>query len=161
MKLFLIGLANMVKSQVHVAYSLKKNHDIQYWVRMNRYFAVDEREFTGTVFHEYLDALKGFPAHGIDANTYEPWSAADITEYAETESEFMTMADKLYPDWPVNRRKDLYYGMLRYWGGVLDEFKPDCIVLIEVPHEMYNFVLYRSAKRRARRTPILDHTKKK
>ncbi|MEK7106904.1 MAG: hypothetical protein AAB899_01835 [Patescibacteria group bacterium] len=158
MKLFLIGLAHMVQEQVDVARALKKNHQIQYWVRMTNHFAIDEKKFPGTVFHEYLDALKGVPAHGIDANKYEPWSRKDILAYADIESEFMSMADKLYPDWPVNRRKELYYDMLRYWGGVLAQYAPDAIILLSVPHGMYDFVLYRIARRRGIRTLILDDT---
>lgn len=148
----------MRRNQIDVARALKKRHKIQYWVRMNRYFPIDETEFPGTVFHEYLDALKGVPAHGIDAYKYEPWSSKDIAEYAETESEFMTMADKLYPDWSINRRKELYYDMLRYWGGVLTQYMPETIIILSVPHELYNFVLYRIAKRRGIRTIILDNT---
>ena len=148
----------MLPEQLDVARALKKNHQIQYWVRMTRHFAIDEAEFPGTVFHEYLDALKGVPPRQIDLYSYEPWSAHEIAEYTETESEFMTMADKLYPDWSVNRRKELYYDLLRYWRGVLDEHMPDAIIFLSVPHEMYNFVLYRMAQRRSIRTIIIDDT---
>src|SRR3989338_6330402 len=158
MKLFITNLGGMRRHQIDVARNLKKIHDIQYWVRMTSYFPVNKKEFPETVFHEYLDALKGIPPHGIDASKYEPWSALDIAAYADIESEFMSMADKLYPDWPVNRRKDLYYDMLRYWGGVLEECAPDAIIMLSVPHEMYNFVLYRIARSRGIRTLILDDT---
>ncbi len=158
MKLFIVNLGGMRRHQIDVARALKQHHEIQYWVRMNHYFTVDETEFPGTVFHEYLDALKGVPPRSVDAGKYKPWSARDIAEYADVESEFMTMADKLYLDWPVNRRKDLYYDMLRYWGGVLEEFAPDVIIILSVPHEMYNFVLYRLARSRGIRTLILDDT---
>lgn len=158
MKLFITNLGGMRRHQIDVARNLKKIHDIQYWVRMTSYFPVNKKEFPETVFHEYLDALKGIPPHGIDASKYEPWSAQDIAAYADIESEFMSMADKLYPDWPVNRRKDLYCDMLRYWGGVLEEFAPDAIIMLSVPHEMYNFVLYWVARRRGIRTIILDDT---
>lgn len=158
MRLFLIQFGDMVPAQIDVARALKKNHTIQYWVRITSHFTVDGAEFPGTVFHEYLDAVKGAPARGVDPYKYEPWSARDIAEYADVESEFMSMADKLYPDWPVNKRKDLYYDMLRYWGGVLDEFKPDCIIIIDVPHHGYNFVLYSIAKHRRVRTIVIENT---
>lgn len=158
MKLFLINLGGKRRRQIDAARELQKRHTIQYWTRNDVHFLMDENEFPGTLFHLYRDALQGIPARNIDAASFEPWSREDIAAYSETESEFMTMADKWYPDWPVNQRKDLYYDMLRYWGGVLDKFKPDCIIMLGVPHEMFTFVLYRIAKRRGIRTIILDNT---
>ena len=158
MKLFLIQLGEMVPAQVDVARMLKKNHEIQYWVRMENHFAVYREEFEGTFFQDYLDAIQGIPARGIDLYKYEPWSAHDIAAYGDIESEYMTMADKLHPHWSVNQRKDLYFDLLRYWGGILDEFKPDCIVILGVPHHEYDFVLYKIAKRRGIRTIILENT---
>ncbi|MDO8552934.1 MAG: hypothetical protein Q7S01_05460 [bacterium] len=158
MRLFLINLGGKRRRQIDAARELQKKHTIQYWTRNDTHFLMDESEFPGTVFHVYRDALQGIPAKNIDAASFEPWSAEDIAEYAETECEFITMADKWYPDWSVNRRKDLYYDMLRYWGGVLDKFRPDCIILLGVPHEMFTFVLYRIAKHRGIRTIILDNT---
>jgi len=158
MKLFLIGFGHMRRDQIEVARMLQKNHTIQYWVRMNSHFTIDETEFPKTVFHEYTDAIRGISPRGIDAFAFEPWSSKDIAEYAETESECMTMADKLYPDWSVNRRKDMYYDMLRYWRGVLGEYKPDCIIFLGVPHEISTFVLYRIAKFQGTRTIILENT---
>lgn len=158
MKLFLIGLGSQRRKQVDAALELKKKHTIQYWTRQHNHFSIDENEFPGTVFHVYVDALKGIPAKGIDVADFEPWSREDIASYSETECEFMTMADKWYPDWSVNRRKELYYEMLRYWGGVLNRFQPDCVIFMSVTHEMYSFVLYRIAQRRGIRTIILDNS---
>src|SRR3989344_6687341 len=156
MKLFLIGLGHMRREQIEVARSLQKDHTILYWVRMRGHFQIDESEFRGAIFQEYKDALKGVPADGIDASSFEPWSSADIAAYAETESEFMSMVDKWYPDWSVNQRKDFYYDLLRYWGGVLERFQPDCIIIPVIPHDMYSFVIYAIAKKRGIRTIILD-----
>lgn len=157
MRLFLINLGQKLPEQVAVARALKKNHEILYWIRMRKHFTFDENEFTGTVFHEYLDALKCIPAPGVDTTAFEPWSREDIAAYSKTESEFMSMADKWYPDWPVNQRKDLYYDMLCYWSAVLERFAPDCIIFLGTPHEMYSFVMYSIAKARGIRTVILDN----
>jgi len=158
MKLFLIGVGDKRRRQVDAARELKKKHTIQYWTRQDDHFAMDESEFLGTVFHVYSDALKGIPPKNIEISSFEPLSRDEIAAYAETECEFMSMADKWYPDWPINKRKDLYYDMLRYWRGVLERFQPDCIILLGVPHELFTFVLYWIAKRRDIRTIILDNT---
>ena len=124
MKLFLIGMADVRQKQLEAVRLLAKEHDIQYWLRQTDHFPVDPAEFPTTVFHDYLDALKAIPAPGIDVSLFEPWSSADIISYAAEESEYMTMADKWYPSWSVNQRKELFYEMLRYWGGLFE-----CIVI--------------------------------
>lgn len=158
MKLFLLGLGSMRREQIDVARALKAHHEIQYWVRMKKYFSIDEEEFSGTVFHEYFDTMQGRSASGMNDTAPDPWGADDIKSYADTESEFMSMADKWYPDWPVNQRKEFYYALLAYWGALLQRFRPDCIVMTSVPHEMYTFVIYAIAKRRSIRTLIIDDT---
>jgi hypothetical protein len=156
MKLFLIGLGHMRREQIDVARALSKNHTIQYWVRMREHFAIDESAFQGTIFHEYKDALAGLPAPGIDVGQFDPPSREVLEHYAAIESEFMTMVDKWHPDWSVNHRKDLFVDMLCYWSGVLEKFKPECIIIPVIPHEMYSFVLYALARKRGIRTLILD-----
>ncbi|OGJ60214.1 hypothetical protein A2635_05610 [Candidatus Peribacteria bacterium RIFCSPHIGHO2_01_FULL_51_9] len=156
MRLFLIGLANLVPEQIDVARMLKKNHEIRYWVRITDHFKLDAAEFSGTVFHEYQGALRARGAPGIAITDFDPWSPGQIATYAAVESEFMSMADKVYPQWPVNQRKELYHDMLRYWGGVLEKFSPDAIIFQSVPHQLFDFVLYEIARRRHLRTLILD-----
>lgn len=158
MKLFIVNLGGMRRDQIDVARELKKHHEIQYWVRIVDQVPLDEKEFPGTIFHDYLDALAGRAPAGFSVTDFEPWSAERIADFAPIESEYMTMADKLYPQWSVNRRKDLFYDLLRYWDGILGTLQPDCIVMLSVPHEMYNFVLYELAKRRGIRTLLLDDT---
>ena len=67
------------------------------------------------------------------------------------------MMNKWYPEWGVSKRKQFYYELIQYWSGVLDTQKPDAIVFLEIPHEMYSFVLYALAKLRSIKTPMFEN----
>ena len=156
MRLFLIGIVDMRPLQLEAVRKLAREHEVQYWLRSHDYVDVDEAEFPNTIFHNYFDALKALPAPGIDASRFEPWSREEIESFSDVESEYLTMADKWYPDWSVNKRKDLFYEFLRYWRGVMKKYSPDCIIFGTVPHEMFSFALYNMAKRESVLTLILD-----
>src|SRR3989344_73125 len=156
MKLFLIGIGSSIPEYVRVAEELQKEHEILYWVRMSDVVPLDESRFPDTIFHEYRDALKGIAPKGIDASAFEPWGAREIGDFYGTESELLSMMDKWYPDWPINKRKDFYYDLLRFWDGVLERFTPEAIIFKAPPHEMYSFVLYSLAKKKGISTVMCD-----
>ena len=143
MKLFIIGLGSVIPEHVHVVEELAKQHEILYWLYIYDVAkSVDKARFPGTVFHDYRAALKGIHSENIDASRFEPWSKDDIVLFSAIESEIMSMIDKWYPDWPILKRKDFYYDLLCYWGGVLDQLNPDAILFADVPHQMFDFVLH-------------------
>lgn len=157
MKLFLIGWGSTFAEHVRVAEALHKRHDILYWTRLDEVVPLDTTKFPKTVFHNYRDALKGIAPAEVDTSGFEPLSAEEIFAFAETESELMTMMDKWYPHWPSLQRKDFFYEQLRYWSGLLTHLRPDCIVFVEVPHDMYSFVLFRVAQARGVRTLMFEN----
>ena len=156
MKLFFIGIGSLLSEHVRAAERLAEDHTILYWVRLEDLVPLDRSAFPSTIFHDYRDALKNIPPKEVDTSDFKPWSVADIAHYYETESELLSMMDKWYPDWPVLKRKDFYYDMLAYWGGVLDRYSPDAIIFHAPPHEMFSFVLYRIAQKRGIRTSMFD-----
>lgn len=156
MKLFLDQLATENAEHIHVAQELQKRHEIVYWIRMEHIALLDKSKFPGTIFHNYQDAVNGIPPKEIDASAFAPWSRNDIIAFSEWETEILSMMDKWYPEWPVNQRKDFYNDLLRYWGGVLDQCAPDCVVFNAPPHQMFNFVLYAIAKHRGIKTILFD-----
>ncbi len=156
MKLFQIGLASALPEDISVALELQKHHEIAYWVRLEDAVPLDESAFPKTIFHNYRDALKNIPPKAVEVSAFEPWSRDAIVGFSTWEAEIMSMMDKWYPDWPVNKRKDFYYDLLRYWGGILERYKPDAIVFIAPPHQMFDFVLYAIAKHHNVTTIMFD-----
>lgn len=157
MKLFLIGWAHMRPEMVDVAAELQKEHDILYWVRMEKVFTMDKSRFPRTIFHDYDAALDGKAAPGVDATAFEPLSKELILAFSRYEAEILTMMEKRYELWAVPQRKDFYYDLLRYWYGVLTTMKPDVILYPDVPHEVYNFVIYAVAKYLNIRTILFEN----
>jgi hypothetical protein len=158
MKILIDQLADMNAEHVRSALELAKEHEIVYWIRIENTVPLDKSLFPGTIFHDYLDAAKNIPPNGIDTSSFEPWGKDEIKKYAAWESELLSMMDKGHSEWPVDKRKDFYCELLRYWGGVVDTLKPDLIVFNAPPHQVFNFVLYAIAKERGIRTINFDVT---
>ncbi len=156
MRILVDQLADINATHVRVAEELAREHEIVYWIRIEEVVQIEKTKFPGTIFHDYQDAIHGRPATGFDTSIFEPWGSEDILKYARWESETLSMMDKAHANWPINRRKDFYYELLRYWGGVLDQLKPECILFNAPPHQVFNFVLYAIAKERGIPTVLFD-----
>jgi len=158
MKLLLDQLAVKNAEHIRTAQELRKEHEIVYWIRIDEAIPFDKTAFPGTIFHNYHDAMQGIAPREVDTSAFKPWSRDEIVSLSQWETELMTMMDKGFSTWPVDRRKDFYYDLLRYWGGVLDTLAPDAIIFNAIPHQVFNFVLYAVAKHRGIKTVIFDIT---
>lgn len=156
MKILIDQLAVTNSEHIRTVEELAKEHEIVYWIRLEETVPLDKSRFPGTIFHNYHDARRGIAAPGIDTAAFEPWGRDAIASLASWETELMTMMDKGHSMWPVDQRKNFYYELLRYWGGVLDQLSPDLIIFNAPPHQVFNFVLYAIAKQRGIHTLIFD-----
>lgn len=114
--------------------------------------------FPGIIFHEYYDARAGRPAQGVDINEFPPPNKKLIKRFHKTESLILTMMNKHFDTICVDKRRHLYYIMLRYWNGVLNKYKPDVIVFPIVPHTVYNYIIYALAKMYDIKTIMFEDT---
>jgi len=63
-------------------------------------------------------------------------------------------------DVSLRQMKHAYYDYLRYWRGVLKKYKPDAIIFgIDIPHTVFNYVLYSLAKEYGVKTIMYKRTK--
>lgn len=152
MRIFLIQFGDGPDdSLIQVAEMLQaKGHEIVYWVKTGKPFPVPR--FPKTIFHDSLDALHGVPAPGVDTSAFAPPGKDVIERLYETESLVLTMMNKHHGLLRLSERKHLYYQMVRYWSGVIEQYKPDAIVFPIPPHAVYDFILYALAKPRRIRT---------
>ncbi len=83
-------------------------------------------------------------------NNYEPIDEAIIEKMACYESVVLKMMDRLEyyekREYPYKERKDLYLCHLRYWHSILLDKKIDLYIGTNIPHEVYDYVLYGLAK---------------
>lgn len=157
MRLFFIEWSGKAFGMTEIVLELKRRgHEILYWSGSELRKNIDRREFPGTIFHEYADALQGRPAPGVDTSAFAPPGAPLIVSFAGLESEILTMMNKLFENMPVNERKTLYYHYLQYWSGVLAHYRPDAIIFPDAPHTVYDFVLYSLARRQGIKTILFE-----
>ena len=160
MRLFFIEWVGKEFGMTEIVAELKhRGHEIVYWTGPDLDREVDQTQFPGTIFHDHTEALFARPASGVDQSAFPPPGAPLIVSFAETESEILTMMSKLFEEMPVNERKTLYYRYLRYWSGVIAQFRPETIIFSNVPHTVYDFVLYSLARRQNIPTILFEVTR--
>ncbi|MEK7208059.1 MAG: hypothetical protein AAB699_00745 [Patescibacteria group bacterium] len=159
MRLFLIEWTGASLGMVAAARELaRRGHEILYWSGVPTPDEADPRDFPGTIFHERGDALFARPAAALKDISIPPLGEDVIRSFSETESETLTMMNKLFAKMQVSERKHLYYQYLSYWHAVLEKMEPDAILFPTIPHTVYDFVLYRLAKRQGLLTVMLEPT---
>lgn len=143
MRLFLIW-PDKDQEVVNLIEELQKcSHEVLYWVG---YVGRDAEAPSGTIFHSYQDAAKALPAKGVKLSEFPPADEELISKLYHAESLALTIMNRLYDNWPVDKRKKLYYDLLGYWRGLLNKYKPDIIIFSFVPHFPYDFVLFELAR---------------
>jgi len=159
MKVFLCDFSSA--EYIQVATELRRRGaEILYWTGFKDKFneaAKDKADYPATIFHTTLDAIRGVPAENFCDEEFPPPSSDLIKEMLECESITLTMMNRMdFNNMPYSQKKNLYYKYLQYWNGIIDKFKPDAIFFSEVPHAVYNFVLYSLAKNRGVLTIMLS-----
>ena len=148
MKLFLIGWTDKDFGFYDVAVKLKEaGHQIIYWSAFNIFKDIKTSEFPETIFHDSFNALEAKPALGVDVSSFLPISAEIAKEFCEMEDIVLTMMNKKYERFSVDERKHIYYNLLSYWMGVLEQYKPDAIIFQILPHTVFDFIIYNIAKK--------------
>ena len=160
-KVFLIDFSSYILVDM-ASELIKKKVNILYWTGCKRHFenvVRDKEKFSGIIFHNTMDAVKGIPAEGIDCGKFKPPGEDLIEEMLECESLTLTMMTRLdFSQISSLKKKHLYYKYLQYWDGVLQILKPDMIIFRAIPHTSYNFVLYSLAKKYNIKTIMFDTT---
>ncbi|MBI2627894.1 MAG: hypothetical protein HYW71_00450 [Candidatus Niyogibacteria bacterium] len=146
MRLFLIGWCGSLPEVADVAFMLKnRSYEIKYWV-VSDDSAIDKSKFSETVFHNSFDAADNLPAAGFNGVEFEFPDKNFVKRFSEAESVVMTMMNKHFELMGIEERKHLYYGMLKYWCGVIRHLKPEAIIFSSIPHAPYEYVIYSIAR---------------
>ncbi|HEY9584315.1 MAG TPA: hypothetical protein VJI33_01940 [Candidatus Paceibacterota bacterium] len=131
----------------------KAGHQIPYWVCDPE----DIGSRSDMILHNHFDAWSAIPAEGVPSGEFPPPGRDFIERLYRTESLVMTMMNKGFDGMPIDKRKSMYYEMVRYWNGVLDLYKPEAIVMPAVPHSSYVFILYTLARMRGLKTVMFEN----
>lgn len=132
-----------------------ESHDVVYWVGRK---GGGEEDFPDIIFHDHYDAWDGKPAPALASVEFEPASRELISKFHGVESLILTMMNKHFDWMGVDERRHVYYGMLSYWAGVLEKFKPEGVIFTTVPHTIYDYLLYELARASNLRTVMFRGT---
>ncbi len=150
MKIFLCDFSSA--EYIQVAAELKKRGaEILYWTGSKDKFdevLKNKENYPQTIFHIVIDAVRAVSPAGISESEFPPPSSDLIREMLECESITLTMMNRVdFNNMPYLQKKCLYYKYLQYWDGMINKLKPDAIIFSDLPHVVYNFVIYSLAKK--------------
>lgn len=134
----------------------KNSHKVIYWVGSE---STEKSIPKGTLFHSYADALAAKSAPGIDASEFPPPGDNIIRKLYRVESIVLTMMNLVLDGCCVDERRNLYYQMLRYWLGILKRCKPDAVIFPNMPHFIYDYLIYELAHLFGIKTILFDDTR--
>lgn len=136
---------------VKVAQKLKKEHgyDPVYW---NGYKDLDDsakvvfNAFPNAIYHPSLDACKGIFPNEI-ASRYAGYyiDINFLKSHASFELQAIKMMDRMDPDrysFNFMERQRHFRNLLKYWTACIGYLKPDMVLSDQVPHLVFDYVLY-------------------
>src|SRR3989338_1759583 len=128
----------------------ERSFDIAYWVgkkRIESFLENNRRRFARTLFHDYTDALAGIPAPGMNTEAFAPIGTDIIQSLVSFEPQILSLMSRIdFCGITVSEKQRRYYHYVWYWNGVLSHLKPDVVVFHDVPHIVFDTVLYYVAK---------------
>jgi hypothetical protein len=86
--------------------------------------------------------------YGVDINQLTPLDEKIIRDMVICEVDVLRMMDRLsiYNDQSYSQRKHLYLAHLRYWNHIINEKKIDFFLSSNIPHEVYDYIIYKLCK---------------
>ncbi len=145
-RVLLVSFRN--KELVTVAHKLRERGvEIVYWTggktKEWRAASNDKKNFPRTIFHDSIDCIQAAPAPGVDPSQFAPVGVDLARSMLACESQVLSMMNSVdYTALSVSRKKQIYYEYLRYWHGVLTNFKIDAVLSHDIPHAIYDYVIW-------------------
>ena len=131
------------------------SHEVMYWVGSG---GGEKDKTESTIYHDFGLALGNIPPKEFSLSDFPPPDDCLIKKMYRTESIVLTMMNKRYDKMGMDERKHLYYNMLGYWHGIINKFKPEAIIFSDIPHSVFNYIIYDLAKLLRIKTFMFDDT---
>lgn len=128
----------------------EKSFDIVYWVakkRVKEFISEHKTSFGRTIFHNYIDALAGISASGMNTGIFDPIGKDILDKLVAYEPQVLSLMTRIdFGDITFLEKHHRYYQYVWYWYGVLSILKPDIVIFHDVPHIVFDTVLCHVAK---------------
>ena len=135
---------------IDVIEKLHKDHNWNpvYWVTGNSSpHKILAAKYHGVILQNSTDAVKcKVPYKGV--HEYKVIDSSVILKYSEYESIAIQMMDRMDPEgtFLYHERKRHYYDLLSHWIHTVDRLNVDLVLFSEIPHMIYDYILYAVCK---------------
>lgn len=136
---------------VDVAHELEKQYDIHpcIWIgysSMDNSDVIVPKEFPDVMYIDNLDAWMGRFPEKINKMAADYYLDIDyLRKHSDHELQAIKMMDRVDHDlysFNFMERQRHYRNMIKQWMAVIEELKPDLIIATEIPHRLYDYVLF-------------------
>ncbi len=104
------------------------------------------QSFPGIIYMKYMDAWKGRFPKNVEEKAQECYLDVDfLKRHAHHELQAIKMLDRVDQDlrsFNFMERQRHFRNMLKYWTAVIDLYKPDLVIRADIPHIVFDYVLY-------------------
>lgn len=150
MKIFLVGFSTPMQQKIGLTLK-NKGVEVLYWLGGKRHFEkfVQEQrqQMPQTIFHDIFEAILARPAPGVSTADFAPLDPAILAKMLKCESQVLAMMTRLdFTGLSLDQKRHLYYQLVEYWYGALKKFQPDAVVFGDIPHAVFNLIIYHLAK---------------
>jgi hypothetical protein len=133
-----------------IAQTLQKEHGYEpvYWIgyEYDGSRTTVPRAFPEIIYHPYFDAWKGIFPREIADNSPASFIDMDfLKENASYELQAIKMMDRMDADrysFNFMERQRHFRNLVKYWTACIDRLKPDLVVSMIFPHQLFDYVLY-------------------
>lgn len=135
---------------LQIAQKLQQEHGYEpvYWIGYeydNSKISIP-KAFPKIIYHPYFDAWKGIFPKEIAGRSAGSFINIDFLKgYASYELQALKMMDRMDPDrhsFNFMERQRHFRNLLKYWNACIDYLKPDMVVSMIFPHQLFDYVLY-------------------
>ena len=143
-----IILAGFVEDFAPIVHNIFRTVSIDRCILVSKDKEIFPNDMVGTQI-DYDDAKYGHYKN-VDWNIIPPLDRIIIEKMAFCEIEVLKMMERLEDAYgkllTYEDRKRMYYRHLRYWNHMIEDQKIDVFVSSDVPHEVYDFIVYSLCK---------------
>jgi hypothetical protein len=134
-----------------VAQRLARHHgwSVAYWTGTGAVRSEVRKLFPEAIFHLNTEAVLGRRPPELAGLAPRPMDLSDWESMSTVESLTLKMMDRLDPEGSFNyfERINHFHHLTAYWSAVVEKLRPDVIVHSNLPHVVYDYVLYELAKK--------------
>ncbi len=159
-KVFCVEIAE--RSRLEIVYSMAESHSWEpvYWTTSLKNEKEIKEKFPDSIVHESFCAIRGIPPLEYKDIELVSLDQPFLKEMLFCEAIALRMMDKMDPQniFSFRERLNLYYFHLKYWLTVLKYHNPEIVVFNNVPHCIYDYILYALCQKRGIETRIFGFT---